>query len=82
MNVSKESTAPDFLYNQPTHFIDLEVDENQHKTKPYECDRARMVEISQALGLKTIFIRYNPDPFVTDGIKQDPGKVIRKKIFA
>jgi hypothetical protein len=52
---------PDFLYDCGTHFVILEVDENQHRV--YECERKRMWEIAQSLGLPTIFIRYNPDAY-------------------
>jgi hypothetical protein len=54
---------PDFLYDCGTHYLVLEVDENQHKDKSYSCDYTRMVNISQSLGLQTIFLRYNPDSF-------------------
>ena len=58
-------TRPDFLWDCDTHFLILEVDENQHLN--YECDRPRMINISQALGMKTLFIRYNPDKFKVNG---------------
>jgi len=59
---------PDFIFesNSGSHYIVLEVDENQHKfSKNYseDCECTRMVNISQALGMPTIFIRYNPDKF-------------------
>jgi hypothetical protein len=43
--------------------IVLEVDENQHKSYEYECEYIRMINICQALGISTIFIRYNPDSY-------------------
>ena len=54
-------TRPDFLWDCGTHFLVVEVDENKHTS--YECDIPRMLNISQALGLPTFFIRYNPDNF-------------------
>ena len=54
-------TRPDFLWDCGTHFLVVEVDENKHTS--YECDVPRMINISQALGLPTFFIRYNPDNF-------------------
>jgi hypothetical protein len=54
---------PDFLYDCGTHYLVLEVDENQHKDRLETCESARMVNISQSLGLQTIFLRYNPDSF-------------------
>ena len=54
-------TRPDFLWDCKTHFLVLEVDENQHTS--YECDKPRMINMSQAVGLPTIFVRYNPDNF-------------------
>jgi len=31
-----------------------------------ECDQTRMVNLSQELGMPTIFIRYNPDSYIVD----------------
>lgn len=68
---------PDFLFDCGTYFVVLEVDENQHKERACECEQTRMVNISQSLGLTTIFLRYNPDTFVTNKIKKDPVKTTR-----
>ena len=57
---------PDFLFDAGTHFVIVEVDENQHHQESCECQQTRMVDISQALGLATVFVRYNPDRY-------DPG---------
>lgn len=56
---------PDVLLDFGTHFVVIEVDEHQHKDRVCECEHARMVNIGQALGLRTMFIRYNPDPYKT-----------------
>jgi len=55
--------CPDFLIDANTHKIVLEVDENQHKSYNEECEKARMINISQTLGMPVIFVRYNPDKF-------------------
>ncbi len=60
---------PDFLFDCGDHFVILEIDENQHKNNNCECEQIRMINISQSLGLKTVFIRYNPDPFIVDNEK-------------
>ncbi|QKF94021.1 hypothetical protein QKU48_gp0563 [Fadolivirus algeromassiliense] len=74
---------PDFVFDCGTHFVVLEVDENQHNSynnnpqnnnnnpSTYSCEEIRMINISQALGMKTIFIRYNPDDYKVNGIKQE-----------
>lgn len=54
---------PDFVFDCNDHFIVLEVDENQHSDRNPECEKIRMINISQALGMKTSFIRYNPDSY-------------------
>jgi hypothetical protein len=54
---------PDFLFDCGYHYVILEVDENQHNQNLCSCEYTRMINISQTLGLKTIFIRYNPDAF-------------------
>lgn len=54
---------PDFLFDFNTHYLVVEVDENQHSGISDECEKIRMFNITQSLGLKTIFIRYNPDKY-------------------
>ncbi len=56
---------PDFVYDAGTHFVIVEVDENQHRSYAEECEQTRMWSIRQALGLPTTFIRFNPDSFKT-----------------
>ena len=53
---------PDIRYDCKTHWLIIEVDENQHRV--YECEKARMINISQSLGgMPVWFLRYNPDGF-------------------
>lgn len=52
---------PDILIDCNTHFIVVEVDENQHQYYDQNCEMARMNNIYIALGLPVIFLRYNPD---------------------
>lgn len=55
---------PDFLIDCNTHFVVLEIDENQHKDRADECETVRMmINIFQSLGMPTKFIRYNPDKY-------------------
>jgi hypothetical protein len=54
---------PDILIDCNTHFIVVEIDEDQHKQYTKECEFARMSNIYLANGLPTIFIRFNPDDF-------------------
>lgn len=60
---------PDFVFESESggHHVVLEVDEYQHNFKKghykEECECVRMVNISQSLGMPTIFIRYNPDKY-------------------
>ena len=54
---------PDFLFDCNTHFIVLEVDEHQHEDRNCLCEQTRMINIGESLGLKTIFIRWNPDKY-------------------
>lgn len=62
-----EIQRPDFLFDMGTHLVDLEVDENQHKRHPEECELARMYRIVAASGLPVRFLRFNPDPFRVRG---------------
>jgi hypothetical protein len=58
---------PDFLYDAATHRVVVEVDEDQHKGYDPECERVRMINILGALGMRCVFIRFNPDAFKIDG---------------
>ena len=40
----------------------VEVDEHQHAGRPCECEQTRKVNVSQSIGMPTIFLRYNPNP--------------------
>lgn len=59
---------PDFLYDFPTHVVILEVDEDQHKKRSV-CDETRMINIAQIFRRKTVFVRYNPDEYHTNGLE-------------
>jgi hypothetical protein len=53
---------PDIFFDLPTHCVIVEVDENQHNTYQDSCECARINEIVNGIGGKSvIFIRYNPD---------------------
>lgn len=54
---------PDFVFDCNTHMLVIEIDENQHEYYPCECEQIRMINIGQALGMPTLFIRYNPDEY-------------------
>lgn len=62
---------PDFVFESESGavMVVLEVDENMHKGNSYtpECETTRMINLSQALGQPTMFIRYNPDAYHKDG---------------
>lgn len=75
---------PDFMFESTagSHYVILEVDENQHFGRPEDCECTRMVNISQSLGMPTIFIRYNPDSFKFKDKKKDPTFSTRMKILA
>lgn len=70
---------PDFLFDFNTHFVILEVDQNQHRDRVCECEFNRMINISQALGMPTIFLRYNPDEFKVNDKIIDINQNIRLK---
>lgn len=54
---------PDFLFDCGSHFVNLEVDEHQHKAEMYSCECVRIFNIVNSLGIPVIFLRYNPDSF-------------------
>jgi hypothetical protein len=56
---------PDRAYDCGTHFVIIEVDENQHKgySKEDNCELVRMHQIYEVVGLPCIFLRFNPDNY-------------------
>jgi len=84
--VSEKSCAarerPDFVWDCGTHYIILEVDENQHKSYPVECEIIRMINIAQSIGGPPIvFIRYNPDSYRTKQMVYNTMQSFRHKIL-
>lgn len=59
------SMRPDIRLDCFTYFIIIEVDENQHKSKNYDtpCERDRHNNLTWALGLPVVLIRYNPSEY-------------------
>jgi len=67
---------PDFMWDAITHKVILEVDEDQHKNRPCECEQTRMVNLTGSIGMPCVWIRFNPDAYkgqgkVTDAIRKD-----------
>lgn len=61
---------PDLLIDLGYQIIIVEIDENQHKNYEYICDNKRIMEISQDNQHRPIiFIRFNPDSYISNGIK-------------
>ena len=67
----------DFVFDFNDRFIVVEVDEGSHKN--YNCEDIRMINISQSLGMKTIFIKYNPNSYKVKGKKKNPTKRTRHR---
>lgn len=60
---------PDILIDCITHFVIVEVDEGQHKQHSKECEYIRMNNIYLAKKLPVVFIRFNPDTFKVNNIR-------------
>lgn len=54
---------PDFVIDYNFYKVILEVDENQHHSYPCECEKVRMIQIQQDIGMNVLFIRFNPDNY-------------------
>jgi hypothetical protein len=70
---------PDFLFEWGV----VELDEYQHTSIGYtpEGDVDRMKEIYRHLGKPTVFVRYNPDTYTTDGVVLDPSPRERHQVL-
>ncbi len=67
---------PDFIIDLGSICIILEVDENQHRSYPCECEEKRMMQIYQDFGgVPLVFIRYNPDDYKDNNGKKCEGKL-------
>jgi hypothetical protein len=69
---------PDWVFECAGYCVVLECDENAHNNYGSKCERNRMINISQALGIKTIFIRYNPDKFKSGKVTKELTKMQRQ----
>lgn len=54
---------PDFFWDLGDASLILEVDEHQHAGRPCECEQVRMVNVTQALGGRVQWVRFNPDAY-------------------
>jgi hypothetical protein len=54
---------PDFQFDCGTHFMYVEVDENQHQSYACECEQGRMINLVHVRGMPVRWIRYNPDVY-------------------
>ncbi len=54
---------PDFQFDCGTHFVYVEVDENQHRSYACECEQGRMINLVHVRGMPVRWIRYNPDVY-------------------
>jgi plastocyanin len=72
---------PDFMFDCGTHYVVLEVDENQHQNYSYECEEVRMINIFQSIGMPTKFIRYNSDEYEMNHRKHNPTFNQRTKLL-
>ena len=74
---------PDFMIDCGTHIIIIEVDEFQHRRTNYDCrcEQVRTINLFQEFGgLRVLFIRYNPDSYVTvDGRKGQGSSAANQK---
>jgi hypothetical protein len=60
---------PDKLLDLGSHVIIVEIDENKHTGYDESCENRRLMELSQDLAHRPIvFIRFNPDSYVRDGV--------------
>ena len=58
-----DKERPDIFWDRGDYCVVLEVDEDQHKRRPEECDCMRMVNLHSNFGRPTYFIRFNPDDY-------------------
>ena len=57
---------PDVRFDCDTFQLIVEIDEFRHRGSEYKCDERRMYDIIAKLGMRCVFIRYNPDSAETN----------------
>jgi hypothetical protein len=62
---------PDIFFDLSTHCVIVEIDENQHNSYEDICECARINEIVNGIGGRSVIIRYNPDVVKNNGTKLD-----------
>jgi hypothetical protein len=74
---------PDIQIDLGYQIIIIEIDENQHKTYDCSCENKRLMEISQDYKHRPIiFIRFNPDDYINNGVKvQSCWKILKSGIL-
>jgi hypothetical protein len=61
---------PDLFLDLGYQIVIVEVDENQHENYDCSCENKRLMEISKDVGYRSIiFIRFNPDDYITKTTK-------------
>jgi hypothetical protein len=62
-NTSCGKERPDFAWDCGSYWLMLEIDEDQHKSRPCECEQTRMVNVTQGIAMPCLWVRYNPDEY-------------------
>lgn len=83
VNLSYARYRPAIKIDAGSHFIIVEVDEDQHSQYDEECEVARMYNIARSIkeNLPCVFLRYNPDVFRVNGLTKRVGKEKRLEIL-
>jgi hypothetical protein len=71
---SGTSRRPDFVIRKTDHIVIVEVDEQQHCRRDGDYEAQRMIDISETLKKRVLWIRYNPDGFKVNGVKRTPSQ--------
>jgi predicted ester cyclase len=73
---------PDIYYDLPMHCVIVEIDENQHNTYENSCECARLNEIVNGIGGKSVIvIRYNPDTVRNKGKQLNINQIDRVNLL-
>jgi hypothetical protein len=71
---------PDLLLDLGYQILIVEIDENQHTDYDCSCQNKRIMELSQDVGHRPIvFIRFNPDDYIENGIQVPSCWVVNDK---
>ena len=74
ISCSSSGKIPDWFYDSFTHVLNIECDEEQHKSRDTSCENKRLMLLFKDCGNRPfVCLRFNPDKYVNENGKKIKG---------